>query len=84
MNCAECGHPAAVLHGDVPMCGTCFYKNSVTRTEPAASDDPPQSEAMWRRLADAIASLETIASRIAAEMNELVKTRSTGKDSEEQ
>ena len=65
------------------MCGTCFYKNSVTRAEPVASDDPPQSEAMWRRLADAIASLETIATRIAAEMNELVKSRS-GKDSEEQ
>jgi hypothetical protein len=65
------------------MCGTCFYKSSVTRAEPVASDEPPQSEAMWRRLADAIASLETIASRIAAEMHELVKSRS-GKDSEEQ
>ena len=58
MNCAECGHPAAVLHGDVPMCGACFYKHS-----------------MWRRLAEAIASLETIAARIAAEMDELVKSR---------
>ncbi len=83
MNCAECGHPAAVLHGDVPMCGTCFYKNSVTRAEPASSDEPPHSDAMWRRLADAITSLETIASRIASEMNELVKNRG-GKDSEKQ
>jgi hypothetical protein len=83
VNCAECGHPAAVLHGDVPMCGTCFYKNSVTHVEPVNSDDIPHSDAMWRRLADAIASLETIASRIAAEMNELVKSRG-GKDSEKQ
>lgn len=30
---------------------------------------------MWRRLADAIASLETVASRIASEMNELLKAR---------
>ena len=30
---------------------------------------------MWRRLAEAIASLETIAARIAAEMDELVKNR---------
>jgi len=65
------------------MCGTCFYKNSVTRAEPATGDDPPQSEAMWRRLADAIASLEMIASRIASEMNELARSRG-GKDSEKQ
>jgi hypothetical protein len=63
------------------MCGTCFYKSSVTRSEPASSDEPPHNDAMWRRLADAIASLETIASRIASEMNELVKNRG-GKDSE--
>lgn len=68
MNCAECGHPAAVLHGEVPMCGACFYKRSVTRPE-------PQGDAMWRRLADAIASLEIVAARISAEMNELVKKR---------
>ncbi len=81
MNCAECGHPAAVLHGDVPMCGTCFYKNSVTRPEPVSSDNVPHSDAMFRRLSDAIASLETIAARIAAEMNALVKNRDA-KDSE--
>jgi len=75
VNCAECGHPAAVLHGDVPMCGACFYKHSVMRDEPVAADDVPQIDAMWRRLAEAIASLETIAARIAAEMDELVKNR---------
>jgi hypothetical protein len=35
---------------------------------------------MWRRLAEAISALETIASRIASEMNELVKTRGVGKE----
>ncbi len=75
MNCAECGHPAAVLHGDVPLCGTCFYKHSVVRADPADGDDHPHSDAMWRRLADAIASLETIAARIASDMNELVRSR---------
>ena len=64
------------------MCGTCFYKNSITRSEPVMGDDAPHSDAMWRRLADAIASLETIASRIAAEMNELVKSR--GKESDKE
>lgn len=75
MNCADCGHPAAVLHGDEPLCGACFYKKSVTRAEPKVSDNPGHNDAMWRRLAEAIASLETIAARIAAEMNELVKSR---------
>ena len=65
------------------MCGTCFYKNSVTRPEPlGGASDAPQSDAMWRRLADAIASLETVAARIAAEMNELVKKR--GSDDKQQ
>ena len=85
MNCAECGHPAAVLHGEVPMCGTCFYKSSVTRPEPiGGAGDAPQNDAMWRRLADAIASLETVAARIAAEMNELVKKRGSDHDSDKQ
>ena len=67
------------------MCGTCFYKNSVTRPEPiGGASDAPQSDVMWRRLADAIASLETVAARIAAEMNELVKKRGTEGDSEKQ
>jgi hypothetical protein len=42
------------------------------------SDDAPTA-AMWRRLSEAITSLEVIASRIASEMNELVK-RSELKD----
>jgi hypothetical protein len=75
VNCADCGHPPTVLHGDVPLCGTCFYNRSVTHPPQAAADEGGHSDAMWRRLADAIASLETIASRIAAEMNELVRTR---------
>ena len=62
------------------MCGACFYKRSVTRPEPLTADDAPTA-AMWHRLAEAIASLETVASRIAAEMNELVK-RSEVKDRE--
>lgn len=83
MNCAECGHPAAVLRGELPMCGTCFYKNSVTSPEPiGGGSDAPHGDAMWRRLADAIASLGTVAARIAAEMNELVKKRND--DSEKQ
>jgi hypothetical protein len=32
---------------------------------------------MWRRLAEAITALEAIAARIASEMNELVRTRDT-------
>ena len=76
VNCTECGHPAAVLHGESPLCGTCFYKRSVVRAEPDdAGDGNPRSDVMWRRLSDAIASLEAIAAKIAAEMNELVKTR---------
>ena len=78
MNCADCGHPAAVLHGEAPLCGACFYQRSITRTDPPASDDAPTA-AMWRRLSEAITSLETIASQIASEMNELVK-RSELKD----
>ena len=57
------------------MCGACFYKRSVMRSEPVATDEVPESDAMWRRLAETIASLETIAARIASEMNELVKNR---------
>lgn len=75
VDCAECGHPAAVLHGDVPMCGSCFYKKSVSRPETSGGSGVPQSDAMWRRLADAIAALETVAARVAAEMNELVRKR---------
>ena len=75
MNCADCGDPAAVLHGDVPLCGSCFYKHSVMRPAPAAPNDAARDDAMWRRLADAIAALETVAARIAAEMNELVSRR---------
>ena len=80
MNCTDCGHPAAVLHGDVPLCGTCFYKKSILRPEPIEAANPAHDDAMWRRLADAIASLETIAARIAAEMNELVKSRGSSDD----
>jgi hypothetical protein len=39
-----------------------------------ASDDAPIA-AMWRRLSEAITSLETITSQIASEMNELAKRR---------
>lgn len=77
MTCAECGHPAAVLHGEVPLCGTCFYKNSIVREEPYGTDERPHDDLMWRRLSDAIASLEVVAARIASEMNELVKSRET-------
>lgn len=76
VNCTECGHPAAVLHGESPLCGTCFYKRSVVRAEPVDTDESnPRSDVMWRRLSDAIASLEAVAAKIAAEMNELVKSR---------
>ena len=60
------------------MCGACFYQRSVASAEPVTSDDAPTA-AMWRRLSEAITSLEVIASRIASEMNELVK-RSELKD----
>ena len=75
VNCTDCGHPAAVLHGDEPLCGACFYKKSIIRAEPIDATNVTHDDAMWRRLADAIASLETVAARIAAEMNELVKSR---------
>ena len=75
MNCSDCAHPAAVLHGDTPLCGACFYKRSVVEAEPAGPDASPRDEEMWHRLAEAISALETIASRIASEMNELVKNR---------
>ena len=73
MNCAECGNPAAVLHGDEPLCGACFYKRSVVTAEPVVSS--AANDAMFRRLAEAITMLESLASRIAVEMNELVKSR---------
>ena len=60
-------------HGEAPLCGACFYQRSVTRAGPAASDDAPTA-VMWRRLSEAITSLETIASRIASEMSELKRS----------
>jgi hypothetical protein len=78
VDCSNCGHPAAVLHGEAPLCGACFYQRSVASAAPVTSDDAPTA-AMWRRLSEAITSLEVIASRIASEMNELVK-RSEQKD----
>lgn len=75
VNCAECEQPASVLHGDVPLCGPCFYKGSILRRDREDTDGPRQNDAMWQRLSEAIAALEIIASRIAAQMNELVKSR---------
>ncbi|HEX9162621.1 MAG TPA: hypothetical protein VF980_13025 [Thermoanaerobaculia bacterium] len=46
---------------------------------PAGRTEVPREDAMWRRLSDAIAALETIAARIASEMNELVSRRDDGK-----
>ncbi|HEY3052076.1 MAG TPA: hypothetical protein VGK04_01670 [Thermoanaerobaculia bacterium] len=75
MNCAECGQPATVLSGDVPHCGTCFYKHSLEqRPHPAE----PVNLDVWRRLTEAIAALETLVSRISGEVEELVKKRRNG------
>jgi len=72
VNCAECGLAATVLSGDVPLCGACFYKNSLGQpTKPAE----PASHDVWHRLTEAVATLETLVARIASEVEELVRKR---------
>ena len=72
MNCAECGLSATVLSGDTPLCGACFYKNSLgQRIKPAE----PASHDVWHRLTEAVAALETLVSSIAGEVDELAKKR---------